>query len=509
MLFPGHACNFPISFTPTTDGSLTGTLAITDNALNSAGPAYTTQTVELSGSGSDGMGGDALPYHPGTGSPFRPEPDLTLPCGHGDSVITEVTPSKWFAGKQYHITVHGTNFLFGTGDGFCLSTLFVQVTNTKKPATVSDVRWVSSTEITATVQLDAHEPTEDLQLSIGCGDPCDFYPGMIYGPIHVLPTPQIQWNGDTISGDNPNAQTAVIGQRIELTSQISPPITDSVTANTWTLDGTTIGGYQVTPPTTDNPTKSSAAVTPTTFNKADLTTYWTSSTPTGAKGFNVKYHYCIAISDISSLDDRNNNCSSDATALFEVSGPTNTDGTNISVDTVKPAGAQPPHIISPLQVKWGLRFPAQVNPPANPAGSFSWIQLVNSYNDSHVFQDGTLSCVGGPGLDTSFPTGTGLHYADGPDDQIAVISENPETRTLDNDVFTAYLMWSGDSDPNAVPNSTSDYIPVALGYVKWYITGDAVFNSDLGVWSINHSSSVYSNGGNTTFDQFVPSSAEY
>jgi streptogramin lyase len=48
-LAAGASCMMPISFTPTTAGSLIGSLTLTDNNLNASAPAFTTQSVTLSG----------------------------------------------------------------------------------------------------------------------------------------------------------------------------------------------------------------------------------------------------------------------------------------------------------------------------------------------------------------------------------------------------------------------------------------------------------------------------
>ena len=48
-LAPGSSCINLISFTPTTVGSISGSLAMTDDNLNAAGPGYATQSISLSG----------------------------------------------------------------------------------------------------------------------------------------------------------------------------------------------------------------------------------------------------------------------------------------------------------------------------------------------------------------------------------------------------------------------------------------------------------------------------
>jgi streptogramin lyase len=45
------SCQLPISFAPTTAGTLSGSLVLTDNNLNAAAPGYATQTIPLSGTG--------------------------------------------------------------------------------------------------------------------------------------------------------------------------------------------------------------------------------------------------------------------------------------------------------------------------------------------------------------------------------------------------------------------------------------------------------------------------
>jgi sugar lactone lactonase YvrE len=47
----GHSCTLPINFSATATGTLTGSVALTDNALNAIAPGYATQTIVLSGTG--------------------------------------------------------------------------------------------------------------------------------------------------------------------------------------------------------------------------------------------------------------------------------------------------------------------------------------------------------------------------------------------------------------------------------------------------------------------------
>jgi len=48
-LAAGASCVAAVSFSPTVPGSISGSMVITDDSLNAAGPAYTTQSISLSG----------------------------------------------------------------------------------------------------------------------------------------------------------------------------------------------------------------------------------------------------------------------------------------------------------------------------------------------------------------------------------------------------------------------------------------------------------------------------
>jgi sugar lactone lactonase YvrE len=50
-LAAGTSCQLPVSFTPTTVGTLSGSLALTDSNLNAAAPGYSVQNISLSGAG--------------------------------------------------------------------------------------------------------------------------------------------------------------------------------------------------------------------------------------------------------------------------------------------------------------------------------------------------------------------------------------------------------------------------------------------------------------------------
>ena len=104
-LAAGSSCLLPISFTPETGGSLTGSLALTDTNLNAASPNYAVQTIQLSG--------NATPNSPtiNSVSPILPKQTQTIAIngsGFGSQSaytgnssyieLTDITGSSWNAG---------------------------------------------------------------------------------------------------------------------------------------------------------------------------------------------------------------------------------------------------------------------------------------------------------------------------------------------------------------------------------------------------------------------------
>ena len=75
----GSTCTLPISFTPTMAGSISGSLVLTDTNLNAAGPGYATQSISLSGTGTQVA----------TQLAFRTAPTVNVPVGgNAGSAIT-------------------------------------------------------------------------------------------------------------------------------------------------------------------------------------------------------------------------------------------------------------------------------------------------------------------------------------------------------------------------------------------------------------------------------------
>ncbi|HTX42091.1 MAG TPA: IPT/TIG domain-containing protein [Acidobacteriaceae bacterium] len=89
--------------------------------------------------------------------------------------ITSVTPSPWFAGGTYNITIAGA--------GISCGATFVTVQVNEGAATLSNLTFVSANEITATVSISADAPTETACVSVLVGND---------GPIQPAAAPDAQ-----------------------------------------------------------------------------------------------------------------------------------------------------------------------------------------------------------------------------------------------------------------------------------------------------------------------------
>jgi len=76
----GVSCELSISFTPATAGNLAGSLALTDNSLNAAAPAYVAQNIALSGTAT-GIPTPIVPYLQVNGGAWQASNAATVPVG--------------------------------------------------------------------------------------------------------------------------------------------------------------------------------------------------------------------------------------------------------------------------------------------------------------------------------------------------------------------------------------------------------------------------------------------
>ena len=133
-LSAGASCVLPVSFTPTSAGNLSGSLALTDDNLNAAAPTYDVQSISLSGAATQAT------------------PTLTW------SAPASITYGTALSGTQLDATasVSGT-FSYSPASGAVLSAGTQTLRVTFTPADSTDY-----TAASATVQLTVNKATPDI-----------------------------------------------------------------------------------------------------------------------------------------------------------------------------------------------------------------------------------------------------------------------------------------------------------------------------------------------------------
>jgi DNA-binding beta-propeller fold protein YncE len=79
----GESCELAISFTPSAPGTIGGPVVLTDNSLNAAGPSYATQSIQLSGTGTQIP--QAINFAQPTSPVYYPVSPITLSATGGAS----------------------------------------------------------------------------------------------------------------------------------------------------------------------------------------------------------------------------------------------------------------------------------------------------------------------------------------------------------------------------------------------------------------------------------------
>jgi hypothetical protein len=217
--------------------------------------------------------------------------------------LASISPSGWWAGQKQDITIDGTCFLTPSDTK---GPSKVTLTDGVGAVKLSNISVVSSTQITATVDVTRKAPAETVTLTVtnpsGSGTPGSVTASP--APV-VLPVPVIQWRGKAISGEGAKNQSVIVGQPVELTTTpASLPGGFTVSNPTWDIDGTTIKQYQGD--------DSGITLQETDLNTQNTTFYWLYPDDP----FKVTYEYCAT--------DTNNNqiCTSpQAKATFKATRP--------------------------------------------------------------------------------------------------------------------------------------------------------------------------------------------
>jgi len=385
--------------------------------------------------------------------------------------IASVLPSTWFAGKSYDkVTITGTGFTTeGKATAACPVTPVTITAADGSAVPISAVTVENKTTITLTgVAPPAADRTETATVTAGTApNTGTFNTAQILGNQIMCGLATMNCTQPVISttdGSDPPVQSVVVGQPIHLTTQ-PLPAGITATSTTWKVSGTSIGGYA--------PTTASATITPTTLKNASLNTYWVyplDSIP-------VTYIYCVNISGVG------NQCSQEAKAAFNVSGPSATITANPTYWSVSPPMACP-SIVQLLYFGYpdptsgcshkplvkGISFTAALSNVPNGGGTAEWVQLVKGNRLSGTTLSGVPATPTslGVGLDKSYP-----YPPDDPNDPVTTEASDSPNNGLDTSLaretrrFKAdmYYLWTSEIDPAS--------IPVPLGYIEWSSSGTA------------------------------------
>lgn len=408
--------------------------------------------------------------------------------------ITSVSPNIWFAGQTYNnVTITGANFVTTTAaTAACPATTVTLTTPSNANVGLGTVTVNSPTQITiATVTPPSSETTEGATITVSGATPATVQ-------ADFLGAPQIQWNGNTISGSGAQTQSTIVGQNVVLTTTptattlaaLPVPLTfyNGKDANTqsswtpWTLTGTNIGNYTAS--------TASASVTPTDLSQPNLNTYWV----VPKKGVSVTYEYCV---NTPSQDDLCPSTPATANATFNVSGGgkmASEPYKQLTIDqliqcvngkTPKSGGVLGPSVVYGKvtgnncgEINLGSDYGMTLTPSAAPSGGkYSYVQLINSDDPMSVDGNTSTGCSSTtPGIDRNYPyqgiiLGTNPPQAeDAPGDSLE--SGYIETRTFN---ATMFLMWT----PPAAHGAAT--IPVPIGYQTWGFSGGASQN-DKKAW---------------------------
>jgi len=316
-------------------------------------------------------------------------------------IISSVAPDGWWAGAQQDITINGSCFSTSSDAGGASK---VTVSDGAGAVTLSNVNVVSSTQITATVNVTKKAPAETVTLTVtntssnGASQSTTASPAPV-----VLPVPVIKWSGKTISGDKAKNQSVIVGQPVELTTTpASLPGGFTVSGSNWTIPGTNVQQFS-------HP-NSGIVLTPTQTNQPNTTYYWLY--PQDA--MNVAYTYCAT--------DPNGNqiCESpEAKAVFKASSPGSlalaTEDSHLALvqelHTCNPSGKLPFLEYGDLSGQapgcGNDEGPAGIHLTASGAssGSYVFAQVVDADVSEYTHATGPspTSCGAHAGLDRSFP----------------------------------------------------------------------------------------------------------
>jgi hypothetical protein len=253
---------------------------------------------------------------------------------------------------------------------------------------------------------------------------------------------------------NGKTQSVVVGQQIALTASYALPPGVTVTSRSWSVAGTTVGGF--------NTGNTDGGPIATNFTQDSTTFYWVTS------GNSLNVTFTLNLS---------NSTKATATTTFNVAGPTapnmqTTLGTiNISNNTLVFGGSGS---------NIGIKFTPSATAPSGYSNTWVYVQVIDSLTISLTGNPGHR-CTGS-GLDNAYPYPHPPVTSTYTDDNPAIGLNTAYTEETDNMAAHMWVMWS---------SGLSNSVPVPLGYVSWQWFGDATYSG--GAWVVQPSSSRSAN----------------
>lgn len=372
----------------------------------------------------------------------------------------------------------------------------VTLTDGANEVKLSNVQVVSSTQITASVNVSKKAPAETVTLTVtnhsrsGTPQTATANPAPV-----VLPVPVIKWKGTEISGDGAKNQSVKVGQPVELTTTPTSLAGGyTVSKSTWVVPGTNIKQYHEDD---DN----GISVDETDLDTANTSFYWLYPDT----GLNVTYDYCATDPSGNQL------CTSpQAKATFKATRPT------ISLTTTEPYGKGKVNELAicgqkakeaymfygDLYYALGKCAPPYVgregidlNASGASGGKNVFVQVIQSdtltWNGTTPYSCGPYQMV----LDGAYPF-PGVNNVkmptfayDGPGMSL------PNKYTSGKRDFDAimYLLWQ----PDQLSGTATASIPVPIGHQEWHFvaTTDQEQPIGKGKWEKADTTAHGDNGG--------------
>ena len=233
-LAPGASCTYAVDFTPTAVGANSGSLVLTDNNLNAIAPAYTTQTISLSGTGIDPQATHFSVTAPVTATAGTPVSVIVTALSAGNTTATSYTGTVHFTSTDT-VAVLPPDLTLTNGVGTVTAIL---KTAGNQAITATDTVNASITG-TSSVTVSAGTPA---QLIANAGTPQSAYVNTAFStPLTMTVTDAY---GNPVSGQTVTYTAPASGASAALSSPAStnPAGQTSITA---AANGT-VGSYTVT-----------------------------------------------------------------------------------------------------------------------------------------------------------------------------------------------------------------------------------------------------------------------